>query len=302
MGREKGEKMQDRKSRMMQAAIKLFSKKGYHASSMQEIADVAGFSKGLLYKYFESKEALLIEVFKWNHDNMVERARYINVDASLTPKEKLRQMLTVEFEGVLGNKDYFNLLTKSLLIERNKQVQPFLKQVRAEMLDWHREMLLQVYGQTIQPIIWDMVLILQGILKEYVAFIIQDKEKLASSEVAALIVNSIDAIIVERKNKVPVITENHMKKYDLLSQKEQLPIEDQMKQMLDRIKIRARNQIMDGDIYHKLLEGIKLFEQEIESEKPRPFLLESLYLFLRKMLENDNDVFILGELIKKIEE
>lgn len=44
---------------IMEVALELFSNKGYHATSISQIAKVAGISKGLIYNYFDSKEALL---------------------------------------------------------------------------------------------------------------------------------------------------------------------------------------------------------------------------------------------------
>ena len=47
------------KSKIIQAAIKVFSKKGYHGSKMDEIAEEVGVSKATLYTYFKSKEDIL---------------------------------------------------------------------------------------------------------------------------------------------------------------------------------------------------------------------------------------------------
>jgi AcrR family transcriptional regulator len=47
------------KSRIIQAAIKVFSKKGYQGSSIDEIAEEAGMSKSTLYTYFKSKLDIL---------------------------------------------------------------------------------------------------------------------------------------------------------------------------------------------------------------------------------------------------
>ncbi len=44
-------------------AFKLFSTKGYRESSVSQIAKAAGVSKGLMYHYFDSKEALLKGIF-----------------------------------------------------------------------------------------------------------------------------------------------------------------------------------------------------------------------------------------------
>ena len=52
--------------RLLQAAIKLFAKQGFHAVSVDEIVDLAKVNKRMVYHYFGSKDALfeaaLVEV------------------------------------------------------------------------------------------------------------------------------------------------------------------------------------------------------------------------------------------------
>ncbi|MGO1052406.1 TetR/AcrR family transcriptional regulator [Crossiella sp. CA198] len=50
--------------RLVDAATRLFADKGYPATSVQEIADAAGVTKGGLYHYFKSKAELLHEVYR----------------------------------------------------------------------------------------------------------------------------------------------------------------------------------------------------------------------------------------------
>ena len=49
----------DKKQLIIDTALNLFANKGYHASSISMIAKEAKISKGLMYNYFDSKEALL---------------------------------------------------------------------------------------------------------------------------------------------------------------------------------------------------------------------------------------------------
>ncbi len=44
------------------AALRLFAKKGYSNTSLERLADVAGFTKGAVYYYFKTKEALLLHL------------------------------------------------------------------------------------------------------------------------------------------------------------------------------------------------------------------------------------------------
>ena len=50
------------KSTIVQAAIKVFAEKGYHGSTMEDVAQKLGVSKAALYQYFKSKDELLREI------------------------------------------------------------------------------------------------------------------------------------------------------------------------------------------------------------------------------------------------
>ncbi len=63
MSRKERERQRHR-SEIMAAAEKVFSGKGYHDTSIQDIARVAEFSVGTLYNFFESKEALFSSILK----------------------------------------------------------------------------------------------------------------------------------------------------------------------------------------------------------------------------------------------
>ena len=52
-----------RQERILQAAVTCFARRGYHATTMEEIAAAAGIAKGAAYVYFPSKEALFLALY-----------------------------------------------------------------------------------------------------------------------------------------------------------------------------------------------------------------------------------------------
>lgn len=56
------EKMAIRKSQILEAALYVFSEKGYTQTKIDDIVEYSGISKGGIYTYFDSKEALFIEI------------------------------------------------------------------------------------------------------------------------------------------------------------------------------------------------------------------------------------------------
>jgi AcrR family transcriptional regulator len=60
-----GSKVQEeRRRQILQAAVKAFARKGYHACRVSDIAKEAGVAYGLVYHYYRSKETLLEAIFR----------------------------------------------------------------------------------------------------------------------------------------------------------------------------------------------------------------------------------------------
>ncbi len=55
---------EDKQAEIFAAAVSIFRQKGYHAASMQDLADAVGLQKGSLYYYVSSKEELLISIYE----------------------------------------------------------------------------------------------------------------------------------------------------------------------------------------------------------------------------------------------
>jgi TetR/AcrR family fatty acid metabolism transcriptional regulator len=53
---------EERKSQILDAAMETFAKKGFHKTRMADIAESSGLSKGSLYWYFDSKDAIILKL------------------------------------------------------------------------------------------------------------------------------------------------------------------------------------------------------------------------------------------------
>jgi len=69
----------DRRSQILEAALVCFAKRGFHQTSMHDISSEAGISVGLIYRYFENKEAVISAMadrHKQEIGEVLERARH----------------------------------------------------------------------------------------------------------------------------------------------------------------------------------------------------------------------------------
>src|SRR5215207_1898075 len=94
-----------REMRVRAAALRLFREKGYHATSMRDIAVEVGMNKGSLYSYIRSKEDLLIPLFEHAMGLLTAEIETITSDASLTPTERLTRAIHAHVTNVAEHLD-----------------------------------------------------------------------------------------------------------------------------------------------------------------------------------------------------
>ena len=120
-----------REDQVRAVALRLFKEKGYHATSMRDIADEVGINKGSLYSYIKSKEDLLIPVFERAMGVLLGEIEQITADTSLTPTERLKQAIHAHVTAVADNLDVLTvylsewrqLATESLATNRMQREQ-----------------------------------------------------------------------------------------------------------------------------------------------------------------------------------
>jgi AcrR family transcriptional regulator len=91
---ERTQGVEDKRRQLLEAAVRVFAKKGYHASRVGDIAEEAGVAHGLLYHYFKSKDQVLEAVF---HENWsVLQARIASVEETDEPAaDQLRHISAI---------------------------------------------------------------------------------------------------------------------------------------------------------------------------------------------------------------
>jgi TetR/AcrR family transcriptional regulator, cholesterol catabolism regulator len=100
------------RAEIVQAAAQIFREKGYHATSMQDIADAVHLQKASLYHHVESKQEILLEILNHALDRVTTDITAV-VDSDLSPTEKLRLALRAYTTILIEDRD----LAAVLLLE-----------------------------------------------------------------------------------------------------------------------------------------------------------------------------------------
>jgi AcrR family transcriptional regulator len=104
---------ESRRKQIMDAALELFALEGYANCSIAQLAKHTGISKGLMYNYFESKEALLIDIIDEGMQDIMTILDP-NMDGSLDPDE-VEGFIRNTFRGIRENLHFWILFITVVL-------------------------------------------------------------------------------------------------------------------------------------------------------------------------------------------
>src|SRR6266849_2785395 len=112
---------QDKRARILDAAVKVFAGRGFHSATVAEIARVAGVADGTIYLYFKSKDDLLLRLFDEKMTDLLAQLRAALAEEKSAPA-RLRRFIQLHLSLVERNPD----LAAVLIVELRQSAQ-FIK-------------------------------------------------------------------------------------------------------------------------------------------------------------------------------
>lgn len=112
LSRKERERLRHRRE-IMEAAKKMFIRKGYHATTMEEIAQEAEFAVGTIYSFFEGKNDIFNQLFKTAMQEFVDSfmSRVMKV---VSPEEAVRELIFLRFELYAEHHSFFKVCYESI--------------------------------------------------------------------------------------------------------------------------------------------------------------------------------------------
>ncbi len=117
----------DKRALLLDAAVRVFARRGYHGSRVGDIAEEAGVAHGLLYHYFSSKENVLRTVFRENFGELVGRFRAVEESNESAP-DKLEGIAKILLRTWRNDPDLVTVMVRE--VARSSQLQGQVDEVR----------------------------------------------------------------------------------------------------------------------------------------------------------------------------
>ena len=270
----------DKKKHILVTALGLFSTKGTAATSMQEIAEVCGISKGSLYLHFKSKEELQQSVILYCIQSIYDKIVLVESEQKLSPKDILRRQIEILLENLLELKEFFLAQLQDAISQGNSGLP--LKHCPEGMLalitKQFDQKMIDVYGPEIHPYTLDLALQVHSMMGAYIKIIVSEILPMRIERMAEYLVETLDVLAEAklRHGREPFIPKEFWlswieegipkgpsKKHPFLLLKEMRQSIEGNSELSDRVRAEA-------------LESILVLEHELTEMNPRRVILSGM--------------------------
>jgi AcrR family transcriptional regulator len=119
---------EDRRRLIIEKALAVFARQGFHSANCDEIAQACGLSRTGLYQYFPNKEAVFSETVEHVVDAIAVRIFSILQNGTCSTSQKLQKILMI-FIGTIGRKEDSAILLEFFIClkRRNLQITEYLE-------------------------------------------------------------------------------------------------------------------------------------------------------------------------------
>ncbi len=262
--------------------MKLFSERGFHGTTIQEIANKSGVSKGAFYLHFQSKEDLILNIYKYYYQSHMERMEQISNEIP-DPMESLTKQIETIFNSILDNKDFIVMQMRHS-IAFGEEIDEFIRYIKQQNFLWNSDFLVRIYGEQLRPFIVDATSLYEGIIGGYFKWFIYDHPQINTEQLAQFIIRRIDNCIrgLLAEENEPQITYQELLKHFPESNREE---SDHVTSTLQNMKQQIEGLHISDKQREEIHVAIRLLLEEMEKETPQPVVFKGMLSYFKDIPE-----------------
>ncbi|MFE6167558.1 TetR/AcrR family transcriptional regulator [Viridibacillus arvi] len=277
--------MNKRKKHVIEKTHELFIEKGYHATSIQEILDHSGISKGSFYNYFPSKADLFKAVFKLVIAEIKEKMDKLLIGEDISDVDVFVEQVVLMMGANRQNK--LQQLLDGVIVSNDPELIKFIKDFKFKFLKWVHGRFLNILPLEKQAYSFDCAIIYVGIIQNFRQTSKMLGERISDKEIAKYGMDRMMNILEDIcREGIRLFTPEHVN--NLFPEGNN---EDSFDNELSFTTLGLRKEIerifvndeSRRETYLKLLYFIQ--EELMNKEEPRAFLIESALSTLNNCAE-----------------
>lgn len=290
----------DKKKQILKITMQLFATKGSSATSMQEIAELCGMSKGSLYLHFKSKEELEYNLYDYCFQLLHDQLMQVESQSDLSPHDKLIRQVEALLELVLEFREFLLMQLRDWLKSGNIYKKPeIVRTNNSKLLQFCEKTIVATYGEGVLPYLADLITIIHGMLGTFIHLLFIPQLNITTHRMATYLVRMLDVIIdnLMLTRPDPLISREAMHQLvgldGCLVQPERHPL-----LAIKELKGLIPDLVFTPEIRAEGMESIQILEQEMIELHPRRAILIGMLANLKSIPELEVQVAELDDLIQ----
>jgi len=267
--------MNNRKKHVLKKAHELFIEKGFQATSIQEILESSGISKGTFYNYFSSKNELLISIFKDIYSELGEKRKQLMIG-----QDKASLAIFIQqIELLINTNNQYKIISlfEEILFTNDPELKQFLNRRRIQEINWLYKRLMDICGIDKKPYLLDCAVMLTGNLHNMIFFYSLDQQR--QTDVHKIVQYSVNRIIamtddVAKTGERVLAPELLLKWLSNSAENDKHTDSKNINCMIESLKLMIRNSVQNVEDQKKYEELLEFVEEELaEPENRRKHLV-----------------------------
>ncbi|UOQ84890.1 TetR/AcrR family transcriptional regulator [Gracilibacillus salinarum] len=260
--------MNDTRKKVIDAAHSLFVKKGFAASSIQDILDKAEISKGTFYNHFHSKNDCLLAILSYVEDQIDTERQKIAIGKEKDNEEVFIEQVAMK---MTMNREH-NLMTvfQTVSISEDEQLKAYMHRAHAKELKWLAQRIADIYPADGSRYTMDHAIMLLGSIHSF-----QFVAKLGSGQTPAIekviryVLRRIKSMLAVQIETQETFFQRQWLDHDLHTNEQ-----DQQQTLFHQLKLLETDLRNNGN--DKKHAYVQFLINELQAEEPKYFLIESV--------------------------
>jgi AcrR family transcriptional regulator len=284
--------MNIRKQNVLSAAHRLFVDKGFASTSIQDILDESGISKGTFYNYFSSKNECLMAIMEFVRDETFARRHEIAVGKDKGDSEVLIEQIAIRMQI---NKEHNMLaLFESIFYANDSDLKSLMKKHHVLEIEWLANRLEDLFGKQFSPYVLDGSIMMMGMTQHLMQVqVFHTDEELNTKKLITFVLKRIETILRDVMQ-----TGEQFLKRDTLVKIESSTHTDDKDELIKYIQQTVLEIGVDSE--NKGQQYIGFLLQELQEEDPRGYLIESVNRSIREVYETTPHRVLINELVNRV--
>ncbi len=278
----------DKKNIIIESATKLFALKGFASTSIREIVEESGISKGAFYLYFKSKDELLIAILESNFQK-IESEVFLYENNNLNPQEKFNLQLTMLFNMIMEHKEMVVMLSREQTLPFKDEIKKMVYEQQIKTQEFFQKSLSSIYGQKIKNHLWDLSLMLEGLFQPFLMFMVFDEKALQVEDLSKYLLRRIDSLVDDLISDKPLLSEEKITSM-IERIKDANNVESTINQMKKELKVIKNKE--------DLIVSIDVLNEEVSKGNPRIPVISGMLLNLKQESSLEKYCYIIADYYK----